>query len=279
MKDQLNAIFRRGSVTYYNSTFLFPKQIRRDVTKLYAFVRVFDDLVDSVPQKAEEFYEMRRKFELALKGEDVEDVVLSNFVELMGRKKLEKGWVDSFLNSMESDLHKKVYYTLDETLGYMWGSAEVVGLMMMKILNLKEEATYNARMLGRAMQYLNFIRDVKEDIEMGRQYLPVKEMQEFGVKSLSECTDNFKDFLRYQLKRYMYFQREAEKGYRMIPAKYLIAIKTAGDMYKWTAMKIWMDPCIVNREKVKPRKRRVLARGLYNFLGVPIWNLVSSYRI
>lgn len=151
--------------------------------------------------------------------------------------------------------------------------------MMMKILNLKEEATYNARMLGRAMQYLNFIRDVKEDIEMGRQYLPVKEMQEFGVKSLSECTDNFKDFLRYQLKRYMYFQREAEKGYRMIPAKYLIAIKTAGDMYKWTAMKIWMDPCIVNREKVKPRKRRVLARGLYNFLGVPIWNLVSSYRI
>lgn len=112
MKDQLNAIFRRGSVTYYNSTFLFPKQIRRDVTKLYAFVRVFDDLVDSVPQKAEEFYEMRRKFELALKGEDVEDVVLSNFVELMGRKKLEKGWVDSFLNSMESDLHKKVYYTL-----------------------------------------------------------------------------------------------------------------------------------------------------------------------
>ncbi len=279
MKDQLNAIFKRGSVTYYNSTFLFPKQIRRDVTKLYAFVRVFDDLVDSVPQRGKEFYEMREKFESALEGEEVNDVVLSNFVELMRRKKFERNWVESFLDSMESDLHKKVYYTIDETLGYMWGSAEVVGLMMMRILNLREESTYHARMLGRAMQYLNFIRDVKEDVELGRQYLPFNEMQEFGVKSLKECSDNFKGFIRYQLKRYMNFQKEAEKGYRMIPIRYLIAIKTAGDMYKWTAMKIWMDPCVVNREKVKPRKRRVLARGLYNFLGVPIWNLLYSYRI
>ncbi len=282
MKDQinnLNAIFKKGSTTYYNSTFLFPKDVRRDVTKLYAFVRVFDDLVDSVPQKGEEFMRLREKFQLAYEGEESGNEVIDNFLELMRRKRFEKAWVDSFLNSMECDLHKKVYNDLDETLGYMWGSAEVVGLMMMRILNLREEATYHARMLGRAMQYLNFVRDVREDLMMGRQYLPVKEMEEFGVKTLSECNDNFKEFLRFQLKRYMFFQREAEKGYRYIPTRYLIPVKTAADMYKWTAMRIYMDPCVVNREKVKPKRRRVLAKGLYNFLGVPIWNLVSSYRI
>jgi phytoene synthase len=161
----------------------------------------------------------------------------------------------------------------------MWGSAEVVGLMMMKILNLRDEAAYYARMLGRAMQYLNFIRDVREDMEMGRQYLPVNEMKEFKVSSLLECNEAFKEFIRFNLKRYFSFQKEAERGYHMIPSRYLIAVKTAADMYKWTARRIMADPCVVHRMKVRPKRRRVLAQGLYNFLGVPIWNLISFYRI
>jgi len=279
MKDQLKSIFKKGSITYYNSTLLFPREIRRDVTKLYAFVRVFDDLVDSVPQKVKEFYSLRELYYKELDNGSSGDVVLSNFVEMMRRRGFKEEWVEAFLNSMESDLKKKVYYTIDETLGYMWGSAEVVGLMMMKILNLRDEAAYYARMLGRAMQYLNFIRDVREDMEMGRQYLPVNEMKEFKVSSLLECNEAFKEFMRFNLKRYFFFQKEAERGYHMIPSRYLIAVKTAGDMYKWTARRIMADPCVVNRMKVKPKRRRVLAQGLYNFLGVPIWNLISFHRI
>jgi phytoene synthase len=279
MEDQLDSIFKKGSITYYNSTLLFPREIRRDVTKLYAFVRVFDDLVDSVPQKVKEFYSLRELYYKELDSGSSGNVVLSNFVELMRRRGFEEEWVEAFLNSMESDLKKKVYYTIDETLSYMWGSAEVVGLMMMKILNLRDEAAYYARMLGRAMQYLNFIRDVKEDMEMGRQYLPVNEMKEFGVSSLLECNEAFKEFMRFNLERYFFFQKEAERGYRMIPIRYLIAVKTAADMYKWTARRIMADPCVVHRMKVRPKRRRVLAQGLYNFLGVPVWNLISFYRI
>ena len=279
MEDQLKSIFKKGSITYYNSTLLFPREIRRDVTKLYAFVRVFDDLVDSVPQKVKEFYSLRELYYKELDNGSSGDVVLSNFVEMMRRRGFKEEWVEAFLNSMESDLKKKVYYTIDETLGYMWGSAEVVGLMMMKILNLRDEAAYYARMLGRAMQYLNFIRDVREDMEMGRQYLPVNEMKEFKVSSLLECNEAFKEFMRFNLKRYFFFQKEAERGYHMIPSRYLIAVKTAADMYKWTARKIMADPCVVHRMKVRPKRRRVLAQGLYNFLGVPIWNLISFYRI
>ncbi|QKR00664.1 phytoene/squalene synthase family protein [Metallosphaera tengchongensis] len=282
MKSSINAlesIFRKGSTTYYNSTLLFPRAVREDVTRLYAFVRVFDDLVDSVPQRAKEFYEMRDKFELTLDGKSTDDVVLTNFVGLMREREFKKEWVDAFLDAMESDLKKKVYYTIDETLSYMYGSAEVVGLMMMKVLHLREESAHYARMLGRAMQYLNFIRDLREDLNMGRQYLPVNEMEEFGLKDFEECNDRFREFMRFQLDRFMSYQREAEKGYRMIPSRYLIPIKTAADMYKWTGMRIFLDPCVVNKVKVKPKRRRILARGLFNFIGVPIWSLVSSYRI
>ncbi|MUM65632.1 phytoene/squalene synthase family protein [Acidianus infernus] len=279
MENILNTIFKKSSTTYYNSTLLFPREIRSDVTKLYAFVRVFDDLVDSVPQKVEEFYALRELYYKELDKGSGANVVISNFVELMRRKGFKEEWVEAFLNSMESDLKKKVYYTIDETLSYMYGSAEVVGLMMMKILNLRDEAAYYARMLGRAMQYLNFIRDVKEDMEMGRQYLPVNEMKEFKVSSLGECNEAFKEFIRFNLKRYFSFQKEAEIGYQMIPVRYLIPIKTAADMYKWTGMKIMADPCVVNRIKVKPKRRRVLIRGLFNFIGVPIWKLTYFYRI
>jgi len=279
MDEQLDSIFKKGSVTYYNSTLLFPREIRKDVTKLYAFVRVFDDLVDSVPQKVKEFYSLRELYYKELDNGSSGNVVLSNFVEMMRRRGIKEEWVDAFLNSMESDLKKKVYYTIDETLSYMWGSAEVVGLMMMKILNLRDEAAYYARMLGRAMQYLNFIRDVKEDTEMGRQYLPVNEMKEFGVSSLLECNEAFKEFMRFNLERYFSFQKEAERGYSMIPSRYLIAVRTAADMYKWTARRIMADPCVVHRMKVRPKRRRVLAQGLYNFLGVSVWNLISFYRI
>jgi len=85
--------------------------------------------------------------------------------------------------------------------------------------------------------------------------------------------------MRFNLERYFSFQKEAERGYSMIPSRYLIAVKTAADMYKWTARRIMADPCVVHRMKVRPKRRRVLARGLYNFLGVPIWNLISFYRI
>ncbi|AWR99385.1 phytoene/squalene synthase family protein [Metallosphaera hakonensis] len=279
MENYLKMIFKNASVTYYNSSLFFPREVRNDVTKLYAFVRVFDDLVDSIPQKEKEFYELKEKYYAELNGEQSGNIVLSNFVELMNRKGFKEEWVEAFLNAMESDLKKKIYYNIHETLKYMYGSAEVVGLMMMKLLRLKEESSYYARSLGRAMQYLNFIRDVKEDTQMGRQYLPLDEMEEFSVSSLGECTDNFREFIRFQLKRYFDFQEEAERGYRYIPVRYLVAIKTAADMYKWTANKIHNDPCILNRLKVKPKVRNVVANGMYNLVSEALWRFVSSYHI
>ncbi|MEL9970936.1 MAG: phytoene/squalene synthase family protein [Metallosphaera sp.] len=278
MRSELNEIFRKGSTTYYNSTLFFPPHIRQDVTKLYAFVRVFDDLVDSVPQRVQEFYNLRRLYERQRDGEETGNVVLSSFVELMRRKNFEESWVEAFLDSMESDIYKKVYYSLDETLKYMYGSAEVIGLFMMRVLDLPEESRNYARMLGRSMQYLNFIRDVKEDQYLGRTYLPKDEMEEFGVSSL-ECTPQFSEFIRFQVNRYLSFEREAVRGYKYIPRRYLIPIKTATDMYKWTGMMIKAYPCLVLSRKVKPRRSRIVSSVFKNYIEVYLWTLFSNLRL
>ncbi|BCU67915.1 phytoene synthase [Sulfolobales archaeon HS-7] len=271
MVKELTEIFRRSSTTYYNSTLLFPKRVKEDVTKLYAFVRVFDDLVDSIPQRVKEFYELREVYYSALYGRETSSPVISNFVELMRRKSIDEKWVEAFLNSMESDIYKGIYHTIDETLSYIYGSAEVVGLMMMRILSLDEKSQEYAKMLGRAMQYLNFIRDFQEDQRLGRQYLPFDEMIDMGVSLEEGCTKEFKEFIRLNVNRYMEYQKEAEKGYRFIPSRFLIPIKTASDMYKWTGKIIYSDPCVVYRVKVKPRRSKVIASGLLNAMRILVW--------
>jgi 15-cis-phytoene synthase len=203
-----------------------------------------------------------------------------------------------------------VYKTLEDTLWYMYGSAEVIGLMMAKIMGLKMcschtaesallatpvrthrtkstaplraspppsisslpdscKTTITARLQGRAMQFINFLRDIQEDNTLGRLYFPAEDLEKFGLRNLSQQTaqqdpDKFKEFMRYQLRRYSEWQAEANLGFHYIPRRLRIPLQTARDMYNWTATTIATDPLVVFNKKVKPRKRRVIVRGLYN---------------
>lgn len=258
--------FKRGSRTYFNSSIFFPLTIRRDVTALYAFVRVADDLVDTLPQQTAEFERFRRRYCRALRGEWSGDLIVDGFVELAGRKHFAPEWTESFLHSMELDLLQPRFKTSVETLGYIYGSAEVIGLMMARILDLPEESFHHACMLGRAMQYINFIRDLSEDERLGRSYLPYENtaLGFLGRDEAHASPEAFCAFLRREIDRYFLWQREGEAGFRFIPRRYLVAIKTASDMYKWTAGEIYRDPFVVFERKVKPRKPRILLRALLN---------------
>lgn len=217
---------------------------------------------------------MRKLYQLEKSGYNTGNIVLQNFVELARRKGFEDSWIDAFLDAMESDIYKKVYYSIEELLKYMYGSAEVVGLFMMKILDLHNDSMYYARMLGRAMQFLNFIRDVQEDLYLGRQYLPVEDMEKFGIDKM-ECNEGFIEFIRYEISRYFEFEREAEKGFKFIPARYLVPIKTASEMYKWSALRIKKSPCIVLSKKVKPRRTKIVITVIKNFAGVYLWRSLN----
>jgi phytoene synthase len=267
---RLSEVFRRGSRTYFNSTRFFPAAVRRDVTALYAFVRTADDFVDGVPQDAAGFEAFRRAYgDGRAGGRPSGDPVVDAFLELAGRRAFEPAWVDAFLDSMSMDLTKKDYENLGETLLYVYGSAEVIGLMMARIMGLGDDALDAARLLGRAMQYINFIRDLREDRALGRTYLPRREMRAAGLDSLGEeearrKPEAFRAFLRGEIARYHAWQAEAEKGYALLPRRYRVPVQTAGDMYKWTARRIEADPFLVFRGAVKPSRARIVGTGWRN---------------
>jgi phytoene synthase len=254
--------FKQGSKTYFYSSIFFSKKARDDVFSLYGFVRKADNFVDVQPQMTEEFYRFRDAYYGALQGKSSSDIIIDSFVELLHRKSFQREWIDSFLESMEMDITKKRYETLEETLHYIHGSAEVIGLMMARILNLDPQSYPFAKYLGRAMQYINFIRDIEEDLTLGRTYLPLENspLERLDFDYVMQRQDEFVDFMRTHIGLYLQWQEEAEKGFSYIPKRYLIPIKTASDMYRWTAERIFQNPVVVFQKKVKPAIPRILSQ-------------------
>jgi phytoene synthase len=263
----LRAIFRNGSKTYFNSSRFFPKAIRDDVFVLYAFVRTADDYVDAIPQRREDYFRFKENHARAMRGESTGDLVNDAFAELARRHGFQQGWLQAFFESMEMDLNGDAYETIDAVERYIYGSAEVVGLMMCRVLGLRPEAYPYARKLGAGMQYINFIRDIAEDAELGRIYFPEAELRGYGLPDLREETtrahpDSFRALVVNQIDRYLGWQEEGQRGYRYIPLRYRVAIDTASRMYRWTALQIRKDPFVVYERKVKPSKGRILAMAV-----------------
>lgn len=265
------SIFKKGSKTYYYSTIFFPKRVKQDVFILYSFLRKADDYVDQVPQDSKGFYDFRDRYYQAKEGITTGDIVADSFVKLAERKNFDDKWIDAFLKSMAMDITKSTYQTMDDLYTYLYGSSEVVGLFMARIMDLPEESLYAARHLGRAMQYINFIRDIDEDIKLGRTYFPQEDLNEFNLVNLEENhtlanPEGFKSFIRKQLMTYQSWQQIAEEGFKYIPYRYLIPIKTASDMYNWTARQIEKNPFIVYQRKVKPSAPKIVSHIFSNSL-------------
>lgn len=172
---------------------------------------------------------------------------------------------------MEIDFCLEEYQHIDELNRYIYGSAEVIGLYIARILELPDEANQFAQSLGKAMQLANFIRDIHEDQELGRTYIPQEDLEHFGLTDLQESTvkDNqeaFSDLIHYEIARYHQWQAEAESGYKYLPKNILVPIKTAADMYKWTIAQISRDPLVIYRQQVKPNRVRIVIQALKNLL-------------
>ncbi len=250
-------IFKNGSTTYYYSSLFFHGQIKKDVFSLYAYVRVIDDLVDCSQPKIKDLEEKWQDTRRAWRGEKVNNTLIENFVELAKRKEFKWEWIEEFWKAMRKDLEKKQYNSFSELEEYMYGSAEVIGLMMAQILDLPDQAMHAAALQGKAMQFVNFIRDVQEDEALGRNYLGYTSGQKKDPQA-------WFSFVRTQLKMFWQLQERAEAGYRYIPKKYLIPIKTAAEMYTWTAQQIYQNPAVVWEKKIKPHKAKVLMHVLKN---------------
>jgi 15-cis-phytoene synthase len=267
-------IFRKGSRNYFTNSLFFPKETREDVFTFYAFVRIVDDYVDNIPQQKKEFLKFKKQTFKALDGKKVNNLIIDDFIDLYKRKKFRKVWVIAFFDAMESDLNKVCYNNLEDLEKYIYGSAEVIGLFMAKIMNLEKSSYKFAMMLGKSMQYINFIRDFKEDLDKNRIYLPLEHGIKFNLKFNNLNDYSFKDkisfekFIKSELKIFYDFHNKSILGYKYIPKRLLVPIKTAQDMYLWTAKKIEKNPTRILYEKIKPSKLRILIRLFYNFISL-----------
>ncbi|MCX8009167.1 MAG: phytoene/squalene synthase family protein, partial [Patescibacteria group bacterium] len=184
-------------------------------------------------------------------GRICDSQIVRDFITLAKRKKFEWSWIEAFWKSMRQDLKKYTYKTFTELESYMYGSAEVIGLMMARILDLPPKAEETAMLQGKAMQYVNFIRDVDEDEKLGRNYLGYSE-------AIRHDPQQWNDFLRKHIDAYKAIQRQAEKGFIYIPKSYRAPIRASARLYEQTADTIYQNPMIVWEKKIKPHKLRVI---------------------
>jgi phytoene synthase len=186
--ERCRQLHRQHGRTYYLATRLLPAWKRRHVHALYGFVRYADELVDGagslpVAERAARLNAWSARFLAGLDGSTVDDPLLPAVLHTIRVFDLDLEDFRRFLASMAMDLEVTGYHTYDDLLGYMEGSAAVVGTMMLPILESPDPvaAREPARQLGLAFQLTNFIRDVSEDLDLGRVYLPGADLARFGV--------------------------------------------------------------------------------------------------
>ncbi|WP_436495740.1 phytoene/squalene synthase family protein [Actinokineospora sp. HUAS TT18] len=178
---QINAHYGR---TYFLATRLLPPERRPAVHALYGFARLADEIVDAPgPDPAGALVEWEIRFKAALNG-DWGHPVLAALADTVRHYDLDPQLFADFLRSMRMDLTVTDYPTLDDMAVYTHGSAGVIGLMLLPVLGTvvpRAEAAPYARALGEAFQVTNFLRDVGEDLDRGRVYLPADHLAAFGV--------------------------------------------------------------------------------------------------
>lgn len=280
-KIERNA-FRQSSATYYASSKFLPKQERDWLFKMYSFTGLARSYADD-PNGRLKFERLRKRWDAAKTDKtfdttlnddaSLDEIAVKNMVALTRKYALDLAWIEAFLNSMQQDQDGKVYKTWDDTLDYMYGSAEVISLIICRIMNTDPASYEHARMEGRAMQLVNFIRNIADDAARGRCYIPKNELKNFGLSDLSKetATNNrqaFEKCIRRQIRRYEAWQLEASKGETFVPRKYRVAVVTAVDMCNWMAASISRDPMAVYGRKVRPGKNRMLVTGLTNMLSL-----------
>lgn len=169
--------------TYFLATALLPPAKRPYVWALYGFARCADELVDSLASPdPDALVAWGDAFLGALDGGTASDPVGRAMLHTMRRWDIPRAHVEAFLLSMRMDITRTGYATYADLEEYMYGSAAVIGLQMLPVLEpLDDAAAGHARLLGEAFQMSNFVRDVGEDLDRGRVYLPEEDLAAHGV--------------------------------------------------------------------------------------------------
>jgi phytoene synthase len=230
-------LHQRYGRTYYLATQLLPLAKRPHVWALYGFARYADEFVDSLTDPhPEQLLTWSRTFLEAIGSGEADDPVCLAMMHTMRRWLIPRAHVEAFLESMRMDITITRYPTYADLERYMYGSAAVIGLQMLPILEpLAPEAGARARALGEAFQLSNVVRDVGEDLRRGRIYLPTEDLDAFGVTEEAlqrgTVTPPIRELIRFEIERARRLYTFAEPGIDMLHPTSRDCVRTAFTLY------------------------------------------------
>ncbi|HEV2871900.1 MAG TPA: phytoene/squalene synthase family protein [Actinomycetota bacterium] len=272
--ERCRQLHARHGRTYYLATLLLPRWKRRHVHALYGFTRYADEIVDDLDStldgaaQAAALRAWGERFFAGLRGAPCDDPVLPAVLHTVRAFDLDVADFEKFLGSMAMDLHTDGYATYDDLLAYMEGSAAVIGTMMAPILESADPpaAAEHARQLGLAFQLTNFIRDIGEDLDRGRVYLPAEDLERFGAGradlGAAQASPAVTELLAFEIERARAHYRAAEPGIELLAPSSRPCIRVAFDLYQGILDEVERAGYQVLAARVRvPRHRRLGVAG------------------
>ncbi len=222
---------KKHAKTFYFASNVLPRQKRMDAYAVYAFCRYVDDQIDLASEEAARlraFTELRELLDAVYPPTDKLETFLTSlpwltsFCETIQRRAIPKTYFEDLLVGVEMDRGQVRIKTWDELDKYCYHVASVVGLIMVHVLTEPSpELLKPARDLGTAMQLTNILRDIHEDWQRDRLYLPLEELEKFGIDTediaLERVTDAFRAMMRSQIGRARAYYSYAEQGIEALP--------------------------------------------------------------
>ena len=282
--ERCRELHKRHGRSYYLATRLLPAWKRRHVHALYGFTRFADEIVDAqngaAPgERAAHLQSWSNRFLEGLHGGPVDDPILPAVLHTIEVFDLDRTDFEKFLRSMTMDLTVGRYPTHDDLLEYMEGSAAVIGTMMLPILDPvnRVAATEPARQLGLAFQLTNFIRDIGEDLERERIYLPLADLAAVGLTEgelfaagrARVASPEIKELVRRNVLRAQEHYRLAAPGIAMLAPSSQACMRTAYLLYGGILDEVArQDYDVLRRRATVPTPRR-LAMALRSLAARP----------
>ena len=225
------------SKSFYFASALLPEEKRSAVRALYAFCRTVDDIVDeSTDSERETQLDYWRRMVEAVSFSDG-DLVAAAWADTLARYHIPRHYALQLIDGVARDLIQTRYQTFDELATYCYGVASTVGLMSMYIVGFhSSDAVPYAIKLGVALQMTNILRDVGEDYQTGRLYLPREELTFYGIReqdiAKGRVTDNWRQFMKFQIERTRQLYEASWEGVKMLEREGQFAIGAASVFYQ-----------------------------------------------
>jgi phytoene synthase len=240
--QQAAELTRQNSRTFHLTSSLLPPDKRRAARALYAFCRVADDIVDEGGSDTLGKLDEWRRRTLGTEAHPGDPVPFA-WAHTREQYRIPRRYAEQLLDGVALDLTKIRYADFTELAHYCYGVASTVGLMTMHITGFASEAAIPyAVKLGVALQLTNILRDVGEDWQRGRLYLPQNELAAYGLSeadiAAGRLDKRWRGFMRYQIRRARRLYREALPGIALLHPHGRLAIAASADLYQAIIMDI-----------------------------------------